>query len=61
MLEIISCKEISEATDEDLDTLRRNGYEPKVCKADCVYNNGGPCPAASGCAGYEEEADAEII
>lgn len=25
------------------------------CKADCPYNTGEPCPAASGCAGYEEE------
>lgn len=25
------------------------------CKADCPYNTGEPCPAACGCAGYEED------
>lgn len=33
-------------------------YNPKVCNtSDCHYNTGKDCPAADGCAGYEQKGE----
>lgn len=33
-------------------------YQPKVCNtSDCPYNTGRDCPAADGCAGYEQKGE----